>query len=221
MKKYTILILLCANVIVSGCKKTGEPYSGPINSLKRYPFEHFHLTYGFSGDARGSEEVFVAGYGRYEAQINKSEILTAKGVQSANHTIITRFADMYSLDYSRRNLQHIHSGYLDSLYHLDQSDVPSPQQYLEFEMKRNLLKNTGFDTVAGKTVQRFQLIDGNMTMWIWNGMLLRKYAGSQEGYLDMKVTSIDTLWTVDTTKFTIPQGFTDTKNQDPNAAPAN
>jgi len=221
MKKHSTLILLLVLGVSAGCKKTGPPYSGPVNSLKRYPFEHFHLVYEFGGDARGTEDVYVSGYGRNEAQYTKSDLFGPQGLSTENTIIITKIANAYSLDFSKKTYSQNHLDYLDSLYHLDESDVPSSQQYLEFEMKRNLMKNYGQDTVAGYQGVRWQLIDGNMSMWTWKGILLRKFAASEQGSLDMRIKSIDTLWTVDSTKFMIPKDFKEVKLQGPNAPPEN
>jgi hypothetical protein len=221
MKKKFIFILIFSFVIYTGCKNNGEQDSVQINTFKRYPFERLHLTYTFSGDARGTEEVFASDYGKYEAQISKSDIFSPQQVNQENRANITRIADVYLADYSKKTLEHNHLSYLDSLYHLNEKDIPASPQYMEFEMKRNLMKNTGTDTIAGKLASRWQLIDGNMTMWIWNGILVKKYAGNEEGYLDMTIKSIDTNWTVDTTKFMIPQGLTEVKSRNPNASPTN
>ncbi len=195
-------------LLVFGCKKTGEPVSNSINDLKRYPYERIHLTYEYSGDVRGIEELFVSDYGKYEARHSKFEVLGPKEIHSSDNGAITRFADMYKVDYTQMQAAHDHVRSLDSLYHLEGKDIPTSQEYIEFEMKKNYFKNIGIDSVAGKPAIKWQQIDGVLTLWFWNGLLLRKHAISENGSLEMTIKNIDTLWTVDTTKFIVPKGFT-------------
>ena len=204
---YIIIFCFCAAFFSIGCKKSGEPFSGPPNDMKRYPYERFHLTYEYSGDVRGIEELFVSGYGKYEARHSKIEVFSAQGLHASDNGSITRVSDMYTVDFLLRNAVHAHLRPFDSLYHLDPDEIPSPQVYFESEMKRNYFKNVGIDTVAGRPATRWQHSEGNTILWVWNGLLLRKYASSDKGSLDMKIKEIDTLWTVDTSKFMVPIGF--------------
>jgi hypothetical protein len=207
--KNSKLIFFFIVVIVAGCKRSSEP--GKINSFKRYPYERLHITYELGGDARGTEEVYISQYGKYEAQFSKSEVFSPQGIVSENHAIITRLSDAYTVDYDKHTYEHNHQKSFDSLYSLDEKDVPTPGQYFDWEMKSNLLRNTGTDTIAGKLASRWHSDDGNMTVWAWNGILMRKYIGTEERGIDMKIVSIDSLWNVDTTKFILPSGYTEKK----------
>jgi hypothetical protein len=202
-----ILFCILPGLFTIGCKKSGEPFSGPINQMKRYPYERIHLTYEYSGDVRGTEDLFVSGYGKYEARHSKFEMFTDQGLKQSDNGSISRLSDMYKVDYALQKALHEHSRLLDSLYHLDNNDIPSPQAYLESDMKKNYFKSSGIDTVFGKPATKWEQADGIMTLWIWNGLLLRRHATSAEGSLDMKIKEIDTLWTIDTTKFSIPSEF--------------
>ncbi len=203
-----ILFFSFLGLLVFGCKKSGEPVSGSSNDMKRYPYDRVHLVYEYSGDVRGIEEFFVSGYGKYEARHSKFEVLGPKEIHSSDNGAITRLADMYKIDFTQMQAAHEHNRSLDSLYHLEGKDIPTPQEYIEAEMKKNYFKNIGIDTVAGKLTTKWQQIDGFLTLWIWNGLLLRKHATSENGSLEMMIKNIDTLWTVDTTKFIVPRGFT-------------
>ena len=203
-----ILFCVITALLAFGCKKSGEPFSGPPNDLKRYPYERLHVSYEYSGDVRGTEDLFVSGYGKYEIRQSKFDIFTPKEVHSSNTGTITRFADIFTMDFSQMRAIHDHPRFLDSLYHLEGNDIPSPQEYMETDLKRNYFKNTGIDIIAGKPTTRWEQIDGNLTLWIWNGLLIRKHANSENGSLDMTIKNIDTLWVVDTTKFIVPAGFT-------------
>ena len=203
-----ILLCVLSGFFAFGCKKSGEGLSGQLNEMKRYPYERLHLTYEYSGDVRGIEELFVSGYGKYEARRSKLEILSTKEIRPSDNGAITRSADMYTMDFSKMQAVHEHLRFLDSLYHLEGKDIPSPQEYIESEMKKNYFKNVGKDTVAGKLATKWQQDGDRLILWISNGLMLRKHVNSENGSLDMVVKNIDTLWTVDTTKFIIPTGFT-------------
>src|SRR5579872_1890831 len=206
MTKKTSLLFIAA-FFLSACGKKSGDFSGPLNSFKRYPYEDFHISYEISGDGRGTEEIYVSGYGKYEAQYSKTEIFGSRGISQEDHTLITKVADVYAIDNLQRVYVHNHVNGLDSLFHLDAKDIPTPAQFTEAEMKNNLLKNTGQDSIAGKIALRWQLTDGNLTMWTWNGILLKKFAGSGENNITMMIKNFDSTWVVDTTKFMIPGGY--------------
>jgi hypothetical protein len=224
LRTFSQYFIICIAVVTTsdGCKKSSGNYSGSLNAFKRYAYERFHLTYEYTGDIRGTEELFASGYGKYEARHSKFDIFSPKGVHQSDNGSITRITDVYTVDYTLRSIAHEHVAALDSIYHLEADDIPTPQTYLESQMKKNYFKNAGIDTIAGKPATRWQQSDNQMTLWIWNGILLRRYVTSPEGSLDLKITDIDTLWAVDTTKFAIPTGFTITEGrQQSNASAAN
>jgi hypothetical protein len=214
LKSFAILILCFgAMLFAASCKKTGEGASTQLNTMKRYPIERFHLTYQYGGDFRGTQELFVSDFGRYEARRSKFDLFTSKELRSSDNGSITRIFDIYSIDYAAHTVAHDKSPYLDSAYHIDQNEISTPQQFLESEMKKNFFRNTGIDTIAGKPATKWQQVDGSMTLWIWNCILLRQHSNSDKSTLDMMIKNIDTLWVVDTTKFSIPAGFTITEKK--------
>jgi hypothetical protein len=204
---YTVLLMVISALLAAGCKKSGEPEAGSVNAFKRYPYERFHLTYEYGGDLRGTEELFVSGFGKYEARYSKFDVLTPEAIQPMDNGSVTRISDNYVFDFMQKSIVHDRLGSLDSLYHLDEKDIPSLQENLETEMRKNFFRNTGTDTLSGKLTTRWQKIDGGMTLWIWNSILFRKQVTSDKGGMDMRIKTIDSLWTVDTTKFSIPAGL--------------
>ncbi|MDP4219625.1 MAG: hypothetical protein Q8916_08015 [Bacteroidota bacterium] len=213
MREYTRSFLLLAAGILTlglgaGCKKSD---SASLNGLKRYPYERLHVTYEYTGDVRGTEDLYVSGYGKYEARYSKLDLLAGQTIRSVDNAAITRIGETYSIDFTQNRGSHDHSSSIDSLYHLSESDIPSPQEYLESEMKKNFFKKVGTDIIAGKPATRWQQMDGDLIVWVWNSILLRKEINSAANTLDMTVKNIDSLWTVDTTKFAIPPGVTITQ----------
>lgn len=214
---FCILLQVCS----IGCKRSGDAYSGPINNFKRYPYERFHLTYEYSGDVRGIEELFASEFGKYEARHSKIELFSTKGLHPSDNGSISRISDMYKVDYLLNSAVHTHINQMDSIFHLESGDIPSPQAYLESEMKKNYFVKKGIDSIFGKLADRWEESEGKMTLWIWNGLLLRRHANSSEGYLDMKIKEVDTLWSVDTSKFSIPSGFTVSESKNEHAPDTN
>jgi hypothetical protein len=220
---YTVSFFIVTTALfLAGCKKSGEPNAGSINTFKRYPYERYHLAYEYSGDLRGTEELFVADFGKYEARYSKFDIMSPETIRHMDNSSITRISDLYILDYSEKSVINERLGTLDSLYHLDESDIPSAQAYLESEMKKNFMKNAGIEILGGKPATHWQGMEAGVDIWVWNTLMLRKEAVSLNGRVELTIKSIDTLWTVDTTKFSVPAGFT--KKEKPNrnnAPPAN
>ena len=206
-----VFVLMISWLCSSGCKHSGSPLTGDESAFKRYPYEKFHLSYEYNGDVRGIEELFVAKHGVYESRYSKFEVFTPQGLRSVESGSLTRFNDVYTIDYETKTTILQRAQTLDSLYHLDVSDMPSPQGYLEAEMRKNYFKSSGIDTLLGKPATRWQQVDGDLVLWVWNSILLKKHASSPNGILEMSIKSIDTSWTVDTSKFAVPSGFRITK----------
>lgn len=213
-----VLLCLVCTLLVPGCKTSGD-YSGPPNGFKRYPYERVHATYEYSGDVRGTEEFFFSEFGKYEARYSKVEILSDKGIQPSDNGAITRLSDQYTCDFTKKTAIHERLQVLDSLYHLEGNQMPSAYQYLESEMKRNSFHSAGTDFIEGKPAEKWVQDNGTLTIWIWNSILLHKRVSSETGTMDMVVKSIDTLWSVDTARFSIPAGFKTTEGKDMNNAP--
>lgn len=197
-------LLVIAAVIGCGKGDRGEP----LNSFHRYEIRNVHLTYDFIGNARGQEELFLADYGKYEARYSKYELLTTEAIRPMANAGITRLTDVYSIDVPQRQIKHMRPSELDSLYHLPEGSIPTPQEFLKNSMKNNLLREVGQDSVLGFYATRYQSSDGNAKLWLWRGMLIRKETMTREGMIGTSLTGMDTAWVVDTSKFSLPKsGF--------------
>jgi hypothetical protein len=215
---FALLFCAVCIVFITGCKKSGD-YSGPVNGFKRYPYERMHVTYEYSGDIRGSEEFYFSDYGKNETRSSKIDIMSSKGIQSSENAAITKLAEVYDIDFMKKTIIHDRSSTLDSLYHLEGNALPISQQYLESEMKRNFFHNVGADIIAGKPASRWERENGLLTVWMWNCLMLRKRVNSPDGSFEMNVKNIDSLWTVDTSRFSLPSGFSVTEAQNKTHAP--
>jgi hypothetical protein len=203
MKKLLVVGMI---VLVAGCRS--NDYSGPLNSFKRYPFKNIHLSYTFSGDARGTEDLYIADYGKYEARRTSIELLLPQGIRPKDEAGITRLSDVYNIDYIDKKVVHRRVTTLDSLYHLDESSIPKTDDYLQSSMKDYLFHSNGTEQIQGKAATLWEPHDGSMKLWVWNSLLLKKYAVSNNGTVLMDLERIDTNWTVDSSKFQVPtDGF--------------
>ena len=210
-----LLFIMAIVFLAAGCKRSGNP--DIVNAFKRYPIERFHAVFQFSGDLRGTEEVFVSDYGKNEARYSKFEAFVPEGIKQRSNVTITRLGDTYGYNFLDSSFIKEHVPVLDSLYHLDNKDIPSPVNFMESEMKRQLLQLAGTDTIDGKIAERWHAPEGTMTIWVWNSIIIKKHVISPNAMMNLVMKSIDTLWTVDTTKFSHPVGFT--KKDKPDYAP--
>jgi hypothetical protein len=200
------IYLFLSVLIFFGCRS--NDYSGPLNSFKRYPYRNVHLSYAFSGDARGIEDLYIADYGKYETRRTSIELLLPQGIRPKDEAGITRLTDVYNIDYRQKKVMHKRVTTLDSLYHLSELSIPPPSDYLESSMKDYLFHSGGTEMVHDHPAMVWAPRDGSMKLWVWNSLLIKKYTMSENGTVWMELVQADTNWTVDTTKFQIPtDGF--------------
>lgn len=206
--KSIIGILSCLIVLsfASGCKNGGEP--GKINSFKRYSFKNAHLTLKHSGDSRGTEELFIADYGKYEARVSNIEMFRGQGMMPRQSIDLTRGADLYNINMLNHQVRHQLNPLLDSLYHLSESDVPSPTDFYQTQMKANFFKLQGTDTALGMQAERWYQPESKATFWIWNTFSIKQHYSTADGFIGISAVTIDTNWVVDTNYFNVPgEGF--------------
>ena len=159
-KHSLIAVLLLAAI---GC---GNDRSGPTNSFRRYDYKNIHLRYDLVGDARGTEDLYIADYGKYEARYSKYEALTEKGPRPVDNAGITRLTDAYEVDFIGKTVSHTHVTSLDSLYHLSESSTPSPDEYVSSSMHDNTFRNDGTDTTNGFTATVWHQHESDMKLWV-------------------------------------------------------
>lgn len=209
IRTLTLPSLLSLVLIVSVLSCRNDDYSGPLNSFHRYEFKNSHLVYEFIGDARGREDIFMSDYGKYEARYSKYEMLTPQAIQPVATAVITRLTDAYTVEPSERKVMHTRVRELDSLYHLSGNDIPSAPSFFEQTMKKYLFRSAGTDSIGGVVATLWETRDGSAKMWIWRGILLKKLTQTKDGMLGTQLIGIDTTWTVDTSRFSLPDsGYT-------------
>ncbi len=202
--KYSCLIcygIVAICLFLFGCKKESDPST---SQFKRYPIKNVHLSYVFVGDARGTEDFYIADYGKYEARYSHMQQITRGGIHPYENAGITRISDVYSIDFLDRKVAHLRLGSLDSLYRLPESDIPTTEDFFKSTMKDNYLTQSGTDTVLGHKTTTWKLQDETLKLWVWNSMPVKRFSMIQEGSVETILVSIDTNWVVDTMKFHVP-----------------
>jgi hypothetical protein len=203
MKKF--LIGICALMLpLAGCSKK-DP-SKP-NNLKRYNQKSIHGVYKYSGNNRGQEEFFIADYGKYEAHIMNIEMFQQMIFLPRHETNVTRLWELYNLNPASKQIRHQRSPLFDSLYHLSDDDLPTPDQQFEQVMKDNYFKKQGTEVVNGYTATKWTQLDNGSALWMAGTLLVKQYLTAQEGYIQLDLVSLDTNWVVDTSVFSLPKDF--------------
>ncbi|HET9137227.1 MAG TPA: hypothetical protein VFO76_11355 [Candidatus Kapabacteria bacterium] len=208
MKKGVGFIFCCfiALAIYSGCKKGPEP--GQVNSFKRYSFKNAHLTLKHSGDSRGTEELYIADYGKYEARVSNIEMFRGEGLMPRQSIDLTRLAELYNVNMLNHQVRHQHNPMLDSLYHLPESDIPSPTEFYQTQMKGNYFKFEAVDTALGYKAERWYQPESKALFWIWNTLAIKQMYSTGNGFIGITMVALDTNWVVDTNYFNVPgKGF--------------
>ncbi len=195
--------LVCC-LCLFGCKKESDPST---SQFKRYPFKNIHLSYEYVGSARGTEDFYVADYGKYEARYSHMQQITPAGIRPYENAGITKISDVYSIDYIDKKVVHLRMSSLDSLYRLPESEIPTPEEFLEATMKDNYFIQSGTDNILGHKTTVWTQQDETLKLWVWSSMPMKRFTVIEDGTLGTNVVSIDTNWVVDTMKFHIPTDF--------------
>jgi hypothetical protein len=186
------------------CNKNAET-SKASPKLKRYPYENVHIKYEAKGSAEGTDEKFIADYGRYEAVYSEFLISTEQGTMPRKQMVITKEGDVYQVDLIRNQGKHAHVQVFDSLYKL-RENIPTLE-----DMKTRLLTSgqfqpEGHELINGLLCERWHQAVGPITLFLYNNLVLKKIVEGQKGeYSEFTATLVDTAWKYDSTKFAIPQ----------------
>jgi hypothetical protein len=205
ISKFLVWIGIAFAISVSSCSQSG----GPDNTLfKRYPIKNAYIRYEISGDGQGSEDLYIADYGRYELVVSDYVSGISSELKPNKRTIITRFADIYSITPNSPVGRKTLNQSLDSLYKLT-SDIPSYSQMVDKTLEGGKFQLEGSEIVAGFPTQRWKQVMGPTTIFLYNGIILKRVIDGQKGALFVQTAiKVDTLWKPDTNLFSIPKGMT-------------
>jgi hypothetical protein len=203
--KFFLSIIIVIAITVSSCSQQ----VGADDALfKRYPIKNAYIKYEITGDGAGSEDLYIADYGRYELVIS-DYISGISGMPKPNRgTILTRFADIYSVTSNSPTGRQTHNKPLDSLYKLT-SDIPPYSFIVEKTLEAGKFQLEGSEVIAGFPTQRWKQVMGPTTVFLYNGIILKRIIDGKNGALFIQTAiKVDTLWKPDTNLFLIPKGIT-------------
>ncbi|HEY6172346.1 MAG TPA: hypothetical protein VIX80_08825 [Candidatus Kapabacteria bacterium] len=200
-----ICIVVVVAITVSSCSQNG----GAADAFfKRYPIKNAYIQYEITGDGVGTEDLYIADYGRYE--FVRSDYMS--GISSlptpVKRIIITRLADIYSYALDSPTGRKSHSQPLDSLYKLT-SEIPPYSVIVEKTLEGGKFQLEGSEVVAGFPTQRWKQVMGPTTIFLYNGIVLKRVVDGKKGALLIQTAiKVDTLWKPDTNLFSLPKGMT-------------
>jgi hypothetical protein len=203
--KFFVCIVIVMSIAISSCSQSGGADDA---SFKRYAIKNAYIKYEISGDGFGTEDLYIADYGRYELVV--SDYLS--GISSMptpnKRTIITRLADIYAAAVDSPTGRRTRNQLLDSLYKLT-SDIPPYSEIVDKTLEGGKFQLEGSEVVAGFPTQRWKQVMGPTTIFLYNGVVLKRVVDGKKGALFRQTAvSVDTLWKPDTSLFSIPKGVT-------------
>lgn len=203
--KFFIFMALAIAFSVASCTQSGGPHD---TFFKRYPIKNAYIKYEITGDGVGGEDLYIADYGRYELVV--SDYLSGMSSQARTNrrSIITRMAEIYAITPDSPVGRKTHNHVLDSLYKLT-SDIPPYSLIVDRTLEAGKFQLEGSEVVAGLPTQRWKQVMGPTTIFLYNGLILKRIVDGQKGaVLIQTAIKVDTLWKPDTNLFTVPKGMT-------------
>ena len=205
ISKFLVYIVIVVAITVSSCSKSDEP----DNTLfKRYPIKNVYIKYEITGDGVGGEDLYIADYGRSELVVSDYLSGMSSNARTNRRTILTRMAEIYAITPDSPVGRKTHNQILDSLYRLT-SDVPSYSIVVDRTLESGKFQLEGSEVVAGFPTQRWKQVMGPTTIFLYNGLVLKRIVDGQSGAVFIQTAvKVDTLWKPDTNLFLVPKGMT-------------
>ena len=194
----TIVALLVGGL---GCNPPGPK---AVGNFHRYPIDHAHVHYEYSGLARGSGELYFDQYGKREAKIEHWEHIEAQGMRRYLTLNLALVSDIYAIQFDRGEGFHWKDPDLDSLFHLPTDETPGPEASTKLYLSdRAVLSST--DTVLGLRADVWQTKGLPVKLYIWKSILLERQSLITDDTVIMRATSVDTSTPIPDAIFGIPK----------------
>jgi len=204
-KGFMTLGIMVISLLLGGCEKK-ESGPNPHSSFHRYGIEKAHIHYEYSGNRRGSEDLYFTNYGAREAIVARYEQLGERAIRSVDELNIFRYGHMYNILPLTGTGIHVVDPALDSLYSIEGPAVPSTDTFFSNKMKGMSFRPVGTDTLAGRTATIWELIQSPLRIWTWRGLLLKRFVNDPNNSYTMTAVSFDTTSAIDTNLFQPPKG---------------
>jgi hypothetical protein len=191
--------------LTSCANKGGDKAANTRTKLKKYPYENVHIVYEVKGAGEGTEETFIADYGRLEAMYTDYIMASPQGPMPRRQLLLTKAADFYVADLAKNQGKHLLVKSFDSLYKLKEN-IPSPEDMKNRMLDLGQYQLVGKEVVNGLLCERWQQAVGPVTLFLYNNLLLKKINEGERGdYTEEIAVQIDTNWKYDSTKFILPE----------------
>jgi hypothetical protein len=193
--------------MIAGCSHE----KGPMNNFHPYGINHAALHLEYFGETRGTDDLFFDNFGKREAHIMHSEVITDKGFRPTFTYSARNFATVTAVDSIKLTAVRLIDKTYDSLFHLSPGDVPTPeQQFASFFGSQGFVRR-------GDTVIRAQGVTLDAHVWQqseqpsylyeYRGLVVGNYANIGGHVNELRLVSIDTVNAIDTMRFAPPNGF--------------
>jgi hypothetical protein len=205
MKSLRVSLALCALILGCNQPKTeeGPSYEGPKQPYQRYSVRQAHIHYVYSGDMRGTEDLYFTDYGKREARHSSYDVLTPQEVKPLRKIQIADGARVYIVDVMAGKAMAKDDKFIDSLLNLKEADPPEviAEQYL----RKGGFENIGTGSILGYPTTRWRQKNTGTILDMWGGVILRREVVQQGAHV-IEATQIDTTNPPDPSKFELPPG---------------
>ena len=198
---WASFILFLATVSLGSCNKSSSP--GAANGFRPYSIQHAILHFEYFGSTRGTEDMYIDSFGRWEAHYTHSERITQDAFKPTITLAIKHGSMLTVVDSGRNQSVRFKDQPVDSLYRL--SDFPSPEEEFANSFLKSGFQAAGDTVRLGIRMQIFEMANQPVKMYEWHGILVGKRVGPPGLGDELRLMSIDTTTPIDIARFLVPQ----------------
>ncbi len=214
-----VMVTATTALLSMGCKQE-TPTVARLGDFHRYPVEHGHVHYLYSGLGRGYEDLYFDQYGTREAKIANWEHIEDQGLRKSATLNLTLGADVYTCQLDRNAGVHFKDAELDSLFHLSAAETPTADAAAKIYLERRA-HLIGQDTVMGLRSNVWAVNEAPIKLSIWNGILLKRITMPAGDTVIMTADMVDTTTPADHAAFRIPPSIKIQERPAPGTQPTN
>ncbi len=196
-------------VMIASCSRPLPP--GERNNFHYFGVQHASLHLEYFGDMRGTEDLFEDSSGLREAHLVHSELITEKEFHPTMTYTVRDMGHVTVVDSVKVQELRVIDKTSDSLFHLPNGDVPTPEDQFASYIEQggfHLLGDTNI--LAGSMSLKahvWQLGEQSSYIFEFKGLVVgrKDILDGQEN--DLRLLSIDTTSPIDPARFEPPHGF--------------
>jgi hypothetical protein len=207
-KKHSTLAL-SALIIFAGCSRQLPP--GERNNYHPVGVDHASLHLEYFGDIRGSEDVYEDSSGLRESHDTHSEIITEKGFRPTSILTVRDVSHVTTVDSVKMVEIRLIDKTIDSLFHLPNGDIPTPDNQFGDAVKQRgyVLRGDTNILASGMSLKAhiWQLGEQPSYLFEFKGFIVGSMININGHENDLRLMSIDTTSPIDPARFEPPHGF--------------